>query len=228
MDVTNPLFKVNKVFTSSRGNALYHLIFKSRYEMGMFFLRYQEYYESINPDFRDKSFEYLNYISWYVQFTGTSMFTYPKDFIGYNLPSSSIIDCYNKIPRGDKNKYDHMMHKLFLDLNKDSNGKFYLIGTIRKDATFHHEIAHALYYLEPAYKKSMDSLTAGLSNKLKRDIFNMLATIYPEKVFNDELQAYMSTNSWMTGMEDISGFVSKTRKYEKVFKDWYTRIEQKI
>jgi len=196
--------------------------------MGMFFLRYQEYYESINPDFRDKSFTYLDYISWYVQYTGNNMFTYPKDFIGYNLPSNSILDCYNKIPKGDKNKYDNMMNKLYLKLNKDSNGKFYLIGTIRKDSTFHHEIAHALYYLEPAYKKAMDSLTASLSNKLKRDIFNLLATIYPEKVFNDELQAYMATNSWMTGMENISGFISKTRKYEKVYKDWYSRFEQKI
>jgi len=194
----------------------------------MFFLRYQEFYESINPDFRGKSFAYLDYLSWYAQYTNQHTFTYPKDFIGYNLPSDSIFECYKKIPKGDRNKYDIIMLRLYLDLCSESNGKFYLIGTIRKDTTFQHEIAHALYYLEPSYKKQVDSLTAALSGRFKRAVFNLLATIYPEKVFNDELQAYMSTNSWMTGMAEIPGFKTRAQKYEKVFKDWFSRIEKSI
>lgn len=194
--------------------------------MAMFFLRYQEFYESINPEFRGKSFSYLDYLSWYVQYTNSSTFTYPKDFIGYNLPSDSIKECYLSIPRGDKNKYDWMMNKLWCELFDDSNGKFYVIGTIRKDNTYHHEIAHALYYLEPEYKKQMDNLTANLPARFKRDIFNILATIYPEKVFNDELQAYMSTKSAMSGMEQIKGYAVKCKKYEKVFQDWFQEINR--
>lgn len=224
----NKIFKIEEVFKTSKGHSLFHLIFKSRYEMGMFFLRYQEFYESINPEFRDKSFRYLDYLSWYTQYTNQSTFTYPKDFIGYNLPSDSIIDCYSKIPRGDKNKYDNMMNELVKELSSKSQGKFYIIGTIRKDSTYHHEIAHALYYLDPAYKKQMDFITGNLSQRFKRSIFNVLATIYPEKVFNDELQAYMSTNSAMAGMDEISGFSVKCKKYEKVYNDWLRKIGHKI
>lgn len=224
----NKLFKINKLFTTNKGYSLYHLVFKSRYEMAMFYLRYQEFYESINPEFRGKSFTYLDYMSWYTQFTNAHMFTYPRDFIGYNLPSCSINECIPTIPKGDKNKYDKMMIKLNKDLLADSNGKYYIIGTIRKDNTFHHEIAHALYYLEPTYKTQMNNLTGHLSNKLKLAVYNILATTYPEKVFNDELQAYMSTNSWMTGMAEIPGFKVKAKKYEQVFQSWLAGIDKSI
>ena len=118
------------------------------------------------------------------------------------------------------------MIKLGRDLMSDSNGVYYIIGTIRKDNTFNHEIAHALYYLEPTYKAEVNKLTAQLSNKLKLAIYNVLATTYPEKVFNDELQAYMSTNSWMTGMAEIPGFKTKAKKYEQVFQRWLVDIDK--
>lgn len=221
----NELFKKRKVYTNKRGNSIYHLTFKSRYEMAMFFLRYQEYYESINPEFRGHAFTYLDYMSWYVQYSNKSTFTYPKDFIGYNLPSESIYECYTYgIPEGDKNKYDYMMGRLFLELKDDSNGKFYIIGSIRKDVTYHHELAHALYYLEPEYKKAMDMITGHLPEKFRRNIYNILATTYCEEVFRDETQAYLSTNSFMSGMDDIPGFKTHVKKYEKVFKRWFSKF----
>lgn len=192
--------------------------------MAMFFLRYQEYYESINPEFRGQNFYLLDYISWYVEYTGKMMFTYPKDFIGYNLPSDSIKDCCLGIPEGDKNKYDWMMNKLWCDLQIESNGKFYIIGTIRKDSTYQHEIAHALYYLEPEYRKAMDMITGHLPEKFRRSMYNILATIYADKVFRDETQAYMATDSFMTGMDEIPGFKTHVKKYEKVFKRWFSKI----
>jgi len=194
--------------------------------MSMFFLRYQEFYESINPEFRGKAFKYLDYMSWFVQYNNAHTFTYTKDFIGYNLPSSSIQECISLLPKNDKNKYDDLMIKLFNDLNKQNN-KFYLIGTIRKDATFYHEIAHALYYLEPEYKKQIDLITSRLSPRFKHQIYNILATIYPEKVFDDEIQAYMSTRSWMTGMDRIKGFETIAKKYENNFQNWLVRLELK-
>lgn len=218
------LFTVNKLFTTKAGHSAYHLVFKSRYEMSMFFLRYQEFYESINPDFRGQSFKFLDYMSWYTEYTNSHMFTYTKDFIGYNLPSSSIIECYGLIPSDDYNKYDEMMIKLYLDLSTKSK-RFYIIGTIRKDATFKHEIAHALYYLEPSYKKQMDALTKALPKKLRRGINNVLSTIYTESVLDDEVQAYMSTNSYMSGMQELPGFTDKISKYEKVFNSWLEKIK---
>lgn len=192
--------------------------------MAMFFLRCQEYYESINPDFCGQSFRILDYISWYVQYTNASTFTYPKDFIGYNLPSDSITKCLVNIPEGDINKYDYLMMDLVAKLGNESNGKFYIIGSMRKDITYHHELAHALYYLEPEYKKAMLMITGHLPEKFKREIFNILATIYADKVFNDELQAYLATNSYMTDMDKIRGFKTHVKKYEKVFKRWFSRF----
>ncbi len=224
MKITPSPFVVSELFKTKQGHSAYHLIFKSRYEMSMFFLRYQEFYESINPEFRGQSFYYLDYMSWYTEYTNSHMFTYTKDFIGYNLPSSSIIECYGLVPSDDYNKYDEMMIKLYLELSAKSK-KFYIIGTIRKDTTFRHELAHALYYLEPAYKKQMDALTNALPKKLRRGINNVLSTIYSESVLDDETQAYMSTNSYMTGMSELPGFLSKTGKYEIIFNEWLVRTK---
>jgi hypothetical protein len=189
--------------------------------MAMFFLRFQEYYESVNPEFRGRSFAYLDYISWYVQYTNSKSFSYPKDFIGYNIPSYSIQECLTDIPKGDKNKYDIMMANLHKQLMVDSNNIYYLIASTKKDSTFLHEIAHALYYIEPKYKTQMDGLTAQLSNKFKHSVFNVLATLYPEKVFNDELQAYLATDSAYPELGAIRGFKTKTKKYINVFQNWW-------
>lgn len=224
MDLPKNLFKVNKVYTTSKGYSIYHLVFKSRYEMAMFFLRCQEYYESINPEFRGQSFRILDYISWYVQYTSSSMFTYPKDFIGYNLPSDVISECNSCIPENDHTKYDYMMSELYFQLHTESNGKFYIIGSMRKDITYHHELAHALYYLEPEYKKAMKMITGHLPVNFKREMFNILATIYADKVFEDETQAYLATNSYMSDMDKIRGFKTHVKKYEKVFKRWFSRF----
>ena len=46
---------------------LWHVESESYWELGMTFLRMQEWYESINPDFKGKVFSVEAYMDWYVR-----------------------------------------------------------------------------------------------------------------------------------------------------------------
>jgi hypothetical protein len=80
--------------------------FKDYYNLAMHFLRYQEFYESPSAKFRGKAFSIFEYMNWYQKKYGKGIFSYPKDWIGYNMPES-IIRQVKEIGIIDKNYYDN-------------------------------------------------------------------------------------------------------------------------
>ncbi len=171
-------------------NQVYLVSHPSQYELGMFFLRYQEHYESPNPEFRDHTFTIVDYMSWYQEKFGKGVFTYPKDWTGFNIPSSVI---NNVISLGftDSNKYDKEMMDISNNINEE---KYYLIGSVNKDATFNHELSHAFYFLDPEFKDKMDQLTVNMDISIKEKFFEYLSSLgYCEKVLMDECQAFLAT-----------------------------------
>src|SRR6266481_838206 len=112
-------------------NRIYLAEFESHYDLCMFFLRYQEFYESPNPKFRGKTFELLDFMEWYAK-DRKGCFTYPIDWGGFNLPSK-IISKVHSLGITDKNKYDDEMFRLHGRLEKESNGDYYLIGASSND-----------------------------------------------------------------------------------------------
>jgi hypothetical protein len=55
----------------------------------MTFLRYQEFYESPSKKFRGKSYKLLDFMKWYAS-ENDGIFTYPRDWAGFNFPGSII------------------------------------------------------------------------------------------------------------------------------------------
>lgn len=204
--------------------------FKQHYDMCMFFLRYQEYYESSSPKFRGKSFAIFDFMKWYSLKYGKGSFTYPNDWNGFNIPSSIIFDVWNKHDIPDKNIYDYEMLQAWKECNakiyaatEKAVNDFYIIGVVRGNNALNHEIAHGMFYLDPEYRKEMTKLVKALPKNIKTTINSGLKMLgYTPKVYIDETQAYMSTGlteafGLDTGQwrEERKPFIACFKKYSR-------------
>ncbi len=190
-----------------------------KYTLGMMFLRSQEFYESPNKKFRGNHFKIFDYMDWYAK-THAGIFSYCDDWIGFNIPGHVVFDCFpNDI--NERTKYD----KIILDVCTTSNiypgDNVYLIGVRDDDdgSTLKHEIAHALYMIDPEYKKEVSKLLKNLNKTTKDYFIDILRDYgYTKSVFADEINAYMST-----GHFDIFPKVSsyETEPFKKLFNKHY-------
>lgn len=194
--------------------------FTDQYDMGMHFLRYQEFYESPNTKFRNKSFTILDFMEWYSK-NHENKFTYCTDWGGYNFPSNIISNCLENIL--DYNRYDLNMELAYnqciykIDkINRRANidEKFYIIGAMKgNESTLKHETAHGYYYLNSSYKKETNKLVKALPIKFRKNMETMLAKMgYTKQVFVDEIQAYYSTTDALETYLDYYGAIKLNKK----------------
>ena len=111
------------------------------------------------------------------------------------------------------NKYDKFMlqiiQKISDNLGNNFSDRYYLIGITKFDDTFDHELTHALYSCYDSYREECDKLILNLDYDLKTHITDYLSSIgYAPEVFDDEIQAYLST-----GYDSIYREASLTRRY---------------
>lgn len=173
--------------------------FTDPYDMCMTFLRYQEFYESSNPKFRNKPFKIFDFMKWYTSSFGDGAFSYTSDWIGFNVPSKILNNCRNSIL--DWNEYDAVMGNIISKIEskvgvKDGEySEYYLIGAKKgSERTIKHEVAHGMFYLDKNYRKEMTTLVKNLDSKFRTTVFEDLAKIgYTKQVFIDEAQAFLST-----------------------------------
>lgn len=185
--------------------------FTDQYSLCMHFLRYQEFYESPNAKFRNKSFEILDFMEWQSKEYGNGNFTYMTSWSGFNLPSKIMLKCLDDID--DRNKYDDNMDNAFGQCLRKINPKatvdekFYIIGAMKgNNDTLQHEIAHGLFYLNSKYKKEMIKLVKSLPIKVRKNMEIMLIKMgYTKQVFIDEIQAYFSTTENLASYLDHYG-----------------------
>lgn len=217
---THPHFTIKEVRPG-----IFHFDFKNNYDLCMHFLRYQEYYESPSPKFRGKQFEIFDFMRWYSLKFGNGVFTYPNDWNGFNLPGNIIKDVNDKMIL-DRTIYDFEMLTAWRECRAmaifHGMDKFYIVGTVGKDA-LDHEIAHGLFYLNPEYQKKMKSLVRALSPEIRKEMNACLKQLgYTPKVYIDETQAYMATglpesfensNQWLDEQNPFhTTFVQFSRK----------------
>jgi len=197
--------------------------FKNNYDLCMYFLRYQEFYESPSSKFRGKSFTIFDFMKWYSLKYGNGAFTYPNDWDGFNLPSKIIYDVWNQRLIPDRNFYDFEMYSAWKECYEITQGPFYIIGIVKGNTALSHEIAHALFYLNQEYKKEMKKLVSGLTPTIKKEIGTTLKRLgYASKVYIDEAQAYLST-----GLTVSFGDPARWPKERKLFEDVFKKFTEK-
>lgn len=195
---------------------------KNDYDRAMLFCRYQEFYESPFKEIRGKHFS-LEYYMWiYTKKKKETLFTYPRDWSGYNIPSGHIEKALNVFYyRNTPSPYDKIMSDIYFHCENyplrfgKPRSKWYLLGADNyKSLTMDHEIAHGMYYTNKEYKKSTQHLISLIKSRdysfLCKNLVNM-GYANDKKILDDEIQAFLATGLYETlNTENI-------RKYTKDF-----------
>jgi len=177
---------------------VFAVVVEDDYQLAMTFCRVQEFYESSNEEFRGKNFSIWKFMDWYSREHNGS-FTYASDWAGFNIPFEVLEQCMNEM-KEIESPYDKVMQSIYnLVKNQKTEGKAYIIGVPDLDGpTFIHEVCHALYYTNDEYKEAADKITQELKRSIPTayNFFcrNLKTMGYAEEVFDDEIQAYLTTN----------------------------------
>ena len=207
---------------------IFLLEFHEEYDMCMFFLRYQEYYESPSPKFRGKSFTIFNFMRYYSLAFGNGSFTYPIDWAGFNIPDY-VIKEVNKLGIPDRNDYDRKMWAVYQSCKKKAKGqKFYIIGVAKGNGALNHEIAHGFFYIDSEYKKEMTKLVKKMDPELRKAMNAYLLKVgYTPHVFVDETQANMATTEDFANYSERQHFgldmAAKLTKAQEPFVEVFKR-----
>ena len=179
--------------------------FTDQYNMNMHFLRYQEFYESPNPKFRNKLFTIFEFMEWQAKKEGNGNFTYPTAWSGFNIPSHIFKKCLDNVIyfADDYNQYDQNMDEAYAQCvakigpRTTVDEKFYIIGCLKGNTkTLDHEISHGMFYLDSEYKKEATKLVKALPKRIRTSMEKMLTKYgYTKQVFVDEINAYFSTDT---------------------------------
>jgi hypothetical protein len=190
----------------------------SQEELGLTFMRFQEHYESANPEFRDRIFTLGQLRNWYSETYGAN--NYHTTWIGFNFPSKVLIPFRDGL-------FDPLTieENRLLELFRYRKDNFYIIGA-QNNSTLRHELAHALYSSNIKYKTEIDGFLKKNEKKLKDTNKYILGKGYCKEVLNDEIQAYITDNDDnniinMTCSSVITGINKIYQKYntEKVKND---------
>lgn len=177
---------------------VFHLKFDSSRELSLAFVRYTEFYESKYDHIRENKFTLVQQMGAYCREylkDNNADWTYGSDWGGFNVPVS-VIKQVHDLGILDFNHYDHIMigvHDMIMceTLNKSA----YLIGTSSiNDSLLHHEMTHAMFYLDDVYRNACTKLINLVSDELLAALVDaMNKQNYPTKVAIDEIQAYITT-----------------------------------
>lgn len=194
---------------------IFVVIVKNNYDRAMLFCRAQEYYESPNPNFKNKPFSIWDYVEWYS--LRNKGFSYPFDWSGFNFPYEVAQRCYSisKI----ENKYDELFKHILTRIKKQlKNNNAYIIGVEKlKNDTYKHEMCHALYHTNITYRNFVDDAMETMDKNTIRTLSKNLKSMgYASSVIKDEIQAYMAVDF---DYKNFNKRVSKTKliKYNQIF-----------
>jgi hypothetical protein len=153
--------------------------FKSQHQLASTFVRVQEHYESAR--FKGRVFTLEEFMDWYAQRFGA--FTYFEDWSAFNVPSTALRPFYD-------GQFDPLLDKerRLLALFRKTREPFYVIG-ISNEQDLHHELAHALYYMQPDYRRAVQAVMRNYNTK---PIAKRLSAMgYHRSVLADEIHAYL-------------------------------------
>ena len=198
----------------------------NKYDLGMTFLRAQEFYESVNDAFRGKVFSIFSYMDWYAKgYSEEKGFTYTIDYRGYNVPSTALNDCYRTYK--GHTPHDDMMLNIMKTISDLGTSRYYLLGTSMGDAaTLEHEMAHGLFFVNEQYRKTMEHHVSLLPIRTELFAFLKEEMGYADAVHVDETQAFMSTglsDAFEEKMDEYKKFVGP---FEETFKQYRAEFDK--
>jgi hypothetical protein len=201
-----------------------HLNFARQTDLTSTLLRFQEFYES--PKFRNQLFTMPEFVRWY-KTTRNGKFSYLTDWSGFNFPSSVVKTFRKKLKTTQMTPREQQVL-----LNCPDRGRFYIIGTYGKTNNknykliLKHELAHALYFLDPEYKKAVHKVLAQVEVKPIHQYLKKLG--YDKSVWMDETNAYILTDQDALLESQISISKNVSHRLDTLFNRYYQKYSKLI
>ena len=199
------------------------LEFNTQKDLALAFCRVEEYYEG-NPKVNGKYLSFVEFIDAFM--TDDGELDYFQYWTGFNIPGNIFIKWSQKNMSEKtywENALAYAVHSK-LDLEKP----FYVIGGVKGDIeVIDHEIAHALYYMNPEYKDMMDTANYQFYKNLRGEYSKMVKALkkmgYGDNVIKDEVQAYMSTSGKKELVEKFGLDFTKIQGFRKLYRKVLSR-----
>lgn len=194
--------------------------------LGMTFLRAQEFYESVNPNIQFHSFTISEYAAWYRTQSPNGTFSYGQDWVGFNVPSTIIDQCY--AVNTERTDYDTFFLAICAQCKSLAQQAgfehYYLLGVRKGDTkTLSHEVAHGLFTVNSAYAQAQLTNVHALPQNITQYLHLWLHNKgYAHSVFDDETQAFLSTGLHTT--MDKTLLQPHLHPFIQTFKDFYTPV----
>ncbi len=177
------------------------------------FVRFQEHYESPCKQIRGKIFTLgmlkRAYSNQNGAWTYVSNDVIDGDWSGFNFPSPTLDPfkdgLFDPLTQEEQALVEAFRHR---------SGPYYVIGVYGDGAlTIDHEIAHALYSVNPKYRKEVDAILDGLA---LGQVFKILKKMgYCKEVFHDETHAYCGVD----GMYFEEKWVKENKEAKKIVRE---------
>ena len=199
------------------------LEFNTQKDLALAFCRVEEYYEG-NPKVNGKYLSLEQFLDAFM--TDDGKLNYFHYWTGFNIPGNIYLE-WAQQNMSDRTKWELALANVIskkLDLEKP----FYVIGGVKGDIeVIDHEIAHALYYMNPEYKDMMDTANYQFYKNLRGEYSKMVKALkkmgYGDNVIKDEVQAYMSTSGKKELVEKFGLDFTKIQGFRKLYRKVLSR-----
>lgn len=168
---------------------IYSVTFEDQRELAATFLRFQEFSES--PDYHGKVFTADEYLA------SPAAMALPEPYLdfwdGFNIPGwvFRVFECglFDPLSANERRLVE------FMASLAEPCEFACVIGTKPgDDVTLNHEVAHGIYYVDPAYRLAAQGIIAAAGGlEGFPDVVSFLKSIdYADRVMLDELHAYLA------------------------------------
>jgi len=204
-------------------NNLFVVVVPDDYDRAMLFLRAQEYSDS--PRYKGKSFDFWDFMKSYSLHNNS--FTYPDDWIGFNVSYQDAIECYKKLPsNADLTPYDLEFLKILKKIAhmlESLDAKAYIIGVDSLHSrTMLHEKYHSRYYLDREYRGKVNHaikkvVPKSMLHRMK-DNLKQMGYSNDSYTINNEIQSYLRGSDWNHPDFSKGIPINQLKKVHKQFK----------
>lgn len=204
-----PAIKVDAQFKKVKcPYQIFEVIADKSNKVARIFVRVEEHYDC--SEFKGKIFTLDEFKKWYSDGDDNN-FTYYDDWYGFNVPDHAIKSFLDGKFNPMSIEEEWLMNNIrdSVDLSRP----YYIVGYAKKESsTKKHELAHALYYLCPEYRKEADEIVSSIPSDQIFTLHNFLEDRYYDKsVFPDEMQAYLLADKKF--LSDSGGWRTSYQEY---------------
>jgi hypothetical protein len=167
------------------------LSFPNRRELTLTMCRPQEFYESDKEGIRGKYFDWERFIETFSDESGR--LEYFAFWSGFNFPGEAFEGFLDVFRDNLSSREGRLAKEVFAKVDRSS--PYYVIATLpNAEDTIRHEMAHALFCVNPSYRACSEALVSDVSVEVRDKMESGLKKLgYASNVYVDEIQAYLST-----------------------------------